>query len=202
MPSSAPPPFRGIAPPRPARNGTVPVLASLALLASAAAPAGAAEPSSKAGPVTIERPWSRATPRGATVAAGYLVIRNASDAPDRLVSATTEVADRTGPHSMTAANGVMEMRPLPDGIVVPPHGAAVLAPNGDHLMLEGLKHPLKVGEHFSGTLVFERAGPIPVTFAVESIGAKGPNGAKGPDTAAQGGTTKENGLTRAEGAPL
>lgn len=149
--------------------------ALLALLA-AATPAAAAGPAFRAGDITVERPWSRATPGESDVAVGYLTIRNAGSAPDRLVSATAEVAGRTGPHSMAMADGVMRMRPLPGGIGVPAHGTATLAPDGDHLMLEELKHPLKAGERFGATLVFERAGPIPVTFTVESIGARGPGG--------------------------
>ena len=41
-------------------------------------------------------------------------------------------------------------------------------------MFTGLKHGLKKGETVSGTLVFERAGTVPVEFEVEGIGAKGP----------------------------
>lgn len=149
--------------------------AALLLVLAAAAPA-AADPAFKAGDITVERPWSRATPGGATVAVGYLTLRNAGALPDRLVSATAEVAGRTGPHSMTMTDGVMRMRPLPGGIVVPAHGTATLGPDGDHLMLEELKRPLKAGERFAATLVFERAGPIPVTFAVAGMGARGPGG--------------------------
>ncbi|RYC33185.1 copper chaperone PCu(A)C [Lichenibacterium minor] len=153
--------------------------AALVALLAAAAPA-AAEPAFQAGAITVVQPWSRATPGGATVAAGYLTIDNAGAVPDRLVSATAEVADRASPHSMAMTDGVMRMRPLSGGIVVPAHGAVALTPNGDHLMLEGLKRPLKVGERFTGTLVFERAGPVAISFAVESIGARGPGGARAP----------------------
>ena len=37
-----------------------------------------------------------------------------------------------------------------------------------------LKQPLKQGEEFHGTLTFEEAGTIEIQFAVESMGAQGP----------------------------
>jgi copper(I)-binding protein len=44
-----------------------------------------------AGAITIEGPWSRATPSGAKVAAGYFTIKNSGDGPDRLVSVTVDI---------------------------------------------------------------------------------------------------------------
>ena len=155
----------------------LPVLATtLTGLAGFATPVAAAGPSFTAGAVTVEQPWSRATPHGAAVAVGYLTIRNSGDAPDRLVSASSDIAGRVGPHSMVMTNGVMQMRPLPQGIAIPPHGSAVLAPNGDHLMFEALKRPLRAEEQFPATLTFEKAGAVPVTFRVESMGARSPQG--------------------------
>ena len=40
----------------------------------------------KVGSLDIVDPWSRATPKGAEVAAGYMKIINTGAAPDRLVS--------------------------------------------------------------------------------------------------------------------
>ena len=41
-------------------------------------------------------------------------------------------------------------------------------------MFLDLKRPLKEGEEFSGTLTFEKAGTVDVTFEVEGTGAKAP----------------------------
>ena len=41
-------------------------------------------------------------------------------------------------------------------------------------MFEGLKRPLKEGETFSGTLTFEKAGTVSVTFDVKGLGASPP----------------------------
>ncbi len=51
-----------------------PVLALALALATTAAPALAQE--FKAGDITVDKAWSRATPKGADTGAGYLTIRN------------------------------------------------------------------------------------------------------------------------------
>ncbi len=129
------------------------------------------------GTLTIVHPWSRATPGGAKIAGGYLVVDNAGDAPDRLVGATVEVAGRASPHEMAMADGVMTMRALPDGLVVPAHGSVALKPGSLHLMFEDLKRALKKGDTFKGTLTFAVAGTVGITFVVESLGAREPGGA-------------------------
>jgi len=65
---------------------------------------------------------------------------------------------------------VMEMRPLAS-LDVRPGRKAVLKPGGDHLMLTGLKQPLKQGEAFPLTLEFEHAGKIEVQVNVGKAGA-------------------------------
>jgi copper(I)-binding protein len=127
------------------------------------------------GAITIEHPWSRATPGGAEVASGYLSIKNVGDSPDRLVSATAEIAGHTGVHQMsTMPDGTMQMRELTDGLPIPAQGSVTLEPASYHLMFEGLKRPLKEGETFSGTLTFEKAGTVSVTFDVKGLGASSP----------------------------
>ncbi|MGO9674212.1 MAG: copper chaperone PCu(A)C [Methylocella sp.] len=128
----------------------------------------------KLGALEIVHPWSRATAGGAKVAIGYLVIKNAGAEPDRLVSATAEVAGSVDLHEMATVNGVATMRPVTGGIVIPAHGEVALKPGSYHLMLEDLKQPLKKGDSFKGTLTFEKAGTSDVIFLVESIGAKAP----------------------------
>ena len=50
-------------------------------------------------------------------------------------------------------------------------GSVALEPNSYHLMFTDLKEPLKEGDEFSGTLTFDKAGALDVTFEVEGIGA-------------------------------
>lgn len=123
------------------------------------------------GSLKIGHPWSRATPHGAQVAGGYLVIENKGAAADRLVSITSEIAGRVEIHEMAVQNGVMKMRPLARSLEIKPGATAKLEPGGFHVMFMNLKRPLREGEKFKGTLVFEKAGRLEVEFNVEAMGA-------------------------------
>jgi hypothetical protein len=148
-------------------------LAAVAFAALATQHAVAAE--FKAGDISIEAPWSRATPGGAKVAAGYLTIKNGGATPDRLASATADIAERTEIHEMSMTDRMMKMREVPGGVAVPAGGSLALAPMGYHLMFLSLKKPLKEGETFAGTLTFEKAGTTAVTFEVRGVGAAAPD---------------------------
>ncbi len=128
----------------------------------------------KIGSIQIEQPWARATPSGAQVGGGYMLIKNEGSSPDRLVSATAEIAGRVEIHQMSMNNGIMTMRPLENGVEIPAKATVALTPNSYHFMFLDLKQPLAEGKSFSGTMTFEKAGTINVTFSVEPIGAKGP----------------------------
>ena len=130
----------------------------------------------KAGPISVKDAWSRATPEGTDVGVGYLTITNDGDAPDRLVSAEAAFAGQAEIHQMAMNNGVMHMRPVPEGVTVPSKGKLVFSPDSYHLMFMGLKGPLKEGDTVAGSLTFKHAGKVEVTFHVESMGA-GPEGA-------------------------
>lgn len=152
------------------------IFAATALAAVAfAAPRHAVAAEFKAGDISIEAPWSRATPGGAKVGAGYLTIKNGGSAPDRLVSATADVAEKTEIHEMSMADGMMKMREITGGLAVPAGGSVALAPKGYHFMFLGLSKQLKDGDTFAGTLTFEKAGTIPLTFEVKGVGAAAPD---------------------------
>ncbi len=128
------------------------------------------------GDLKIEQVWSRATPKGATVGAGYLKITNTGAEPDRLLSAAAKFAGRVEIHEMSMDGGIMRMRRLEQGVVIPPGKAAVLKPGGNHLMFMELNAPIVKDQPFSATLQFEKAGKIEVTFEVAGIGASVPDG--------------------------
>jgi copper(I)-binding protein len=144
-----------------------------ALFVAAAFCSSASAHDYKAGSLFIHHPWSRATPPGASVGGGYFSIRNDGTAPDRLVGASLEGAAKGEVHEMTTVDGVMKMRPVDGGLDIPPGGTVELKPGGFHVMFVGLKSPLKQGERVKGTLVFEKAGTVPVEFVIDAIGAKG-----------------------------
>jgi periplasmic copper chaperone A len=145
-------------------------------LAIGAAPALAQE--FKAGDVVIEKPWARATPKGAEVGSGYLTIQNKGATPDRLTGGSADFAV-VEVHQMTTENGVSKMREIKDGLIIPAHGSVGLSPGGYHLMFTHLTRPLTKGESVKATLNFEHAGPVEVEFSVMGIGAAGTGGMKG-----------------------
>jgi copper(I)-binding protein len=123
------------------------------------------------GTVEVTNAWARATPGKAENGAAYLTI--VSPVADRLTGISTPEANKAELHNMTMEGGVMKMRPL-SGIDLPAGQPVMLKPGGDHIMLVGLKEPLKPGESFPLTLSFEKAGTKQVTVAVEAAGAMGP----------------------------
>jgi periplasmic copper chaperone A len=128
----------------------------------------------KAGAIEIDSPWSRAIPKGASVAAGYMTIKNTGTAVDRLVSVSTPVAGKIEIHQMTMENGVMKMRPVAGGLEIAPGATVELKPESFHLMIMNVKTPIEKGKPFAATLTFEKAGTVEVDFAVEGVGAKSP----------------------------
>jgi periplasmic copper chaperone A len=124
----------------------------------------------KLGSLQISQPWSRATPKGATVAGAYLKITNNGTTPDRLVSGSSPVAGRFEVHEMSMDNGVMKMRPLKGGLEIKPGQSVELKPGSYHIMLLDLKKPLQKGEHVKGTLTFEKAGSVDVDYTVVGVG--------------------------------
>jgi copper(I)-binding protein len=151
------------------------VLLAAFALAISAAPSLAHDV--KAGDLVISQAWSRATPGGAKVAGGYLVIENKGTAPDRLVGVSADIAGKSEIHEMAMDNGVMKMRALEKGLVVEPGKTVKLAPGGNHLMLQELKGPFKQGDKVPVTLQFEKAGKVAVSLDVQGVGAQAPGDA-------------------------
>lgn len=149
---------------------------ALALLLAAASASPFLAQEAKAGDIVIQKPWARATPKGADVGAGYLTIRNNGAAADRLTGGSADFAS-VEVHEMKMEGGVMKMQELKDGLAVPAHGSVGLAPGGYHIMFTHLTHPLTQGETVKATLNFEHAGPVEVEFPVLGVAASGPGGA-------------------------
>ena len=153
-----------------------PILLAAALVLIAGP--GVAE-SYKVGAIEIEQPWARATPKGATVGAGYMKITNTGTEPDRLLGGSVGFAQRFEVHSMTMEQGVMKMREVKDGLEIKPGETVELKPGGYHVMFVGITQPLKQGEDLAVTLKFAKAGTVEVKYPVEAVGAGGPAGGQG-----------------------
>ena len=152
------------------------LLAAILLVAAAwsplAAESGVRE--YRAGDIRVRQPWTRATPKGAPVAGGYVTIVNAGKTMDRLVGGSFALAGRFEVHEMSMTGGVMRMRHLPAGLAIQPGQTVELKPGGYHLMFMQLKGQITPGQPVKGALIFEKAGRIDVEFAVAPLGAKSP----------------------------
>ena len=124
-----------------------------------------------AGGIQIGNPWARATPKGATVGGGFLTITNKGTESDRLIGGSIAPAARFEVHTTIMENGVAKMRQV-TGLEIKPGETVELKPGGMHVMFMGLKQPLTKGQTVKGTLVFEKAGPVAVEFAVQDVGAR------------------------------
>jgi len=138
---------------------------ALAVVAAAAFAHG-----STVGDIEIGHPYATPSLPGTSNGAAYFaMLENTGNAADRLLRATTPAAARVELHTMAVdAQGVMRMREV-DAIALAPHAKIRMRPgSGIHLMLVGLKEPLKDGARFPMTLEFERAGKVDVTVNVQS----------------------------------
>lgn len=118
--------------------------------------------------IDVRAAWMRPHPGGRDVTAAYFTIRLSEGSVDRLLSARIDGAERVELHGHTmSADGLMQMRPIgPQD--VNNEGPLVFTPGGRHLMVFGLATVVE-GDDATGTLVFERAGEVPVTFAVRNM---------------------------------
>lgn len=124
--------------------------------------------------INISLPFTRATLPNAPVAGGFLTIENTGTEPDRLVSATSDIASETQIHEMAMQGDVMKMRQFADGLEIPAGETVVLAPGGFHIMFMGLKQALVEGETITVTLTFEKAGTVDVVLPIEAAAADAP----------------------------
>lgn len=135
-------------------------------LALAAAPASAKVPA-----LHVEG-WARAA---ATNSAAYLAIHNGGRNGDRLIGASSPAANNVSIHDSQSVGGVVRMRaagPLP----IAAGGRLTMKPGGLHVMLMGLKAPLRVGARLPLTLRFEKAGLVRTSLPVLAPGSQGPAG--------------------------
>lgn len=141
-------------------------LAALALCAIASAH------DYQAGKLKVLHPYARATVPHQPSGAAYLTIENHAKEGDRLVSAASPVAKTVEVHTMAMEGNVMRMRAVPALELKPGDKVEMQPGHGYHIMLLGLKQPLKAGEKFPLTLHFEKAGKLEVSVNVEEMAAK------------------------------
>lgn len=122
----------------------------------------------KTGDLMVEQAWAKPSPPGVRTGAAYVSITNMGSDPDKLISASTDIAETVELHEHVMEDGLSKMRELPF-IELAAGKKADIAPGRTHIMLIDIKAPLKEGESFPMTFNFEKAPSI--TLDVE-IGMK------------------------------
>ena len=126
--------------------------------------------------ITIASRIVRASIPGSPNSAAYMVIANTGAQPDALVAARCACAAKVEIHQSEMQRGVSMMMAT-GPVVIPAHGQVVFHPNGYHLMLTGLKEPLRDRGQQLITLVFKRAGAVTASFRISArvdLGSEAP----------------------------
>ncbi len=114
--------------------------------------------------VQITNPWMRLLPPVSKMTAAYMSLK--SDRDDRLLSVSSEVAEVIEIHRSTMQEGVMRMEQV-WCLSLPENQPVELKPQSYHLMVMGLRQPLKEGDTYRFVLTFEQAGSIELMVPVK-----------------------------------
>jgi periplasmic copper chaperone A len=127
----------------------------------------------KVGALEIEHPWARALPAVSKNGAVYLEIQNTGDEPDRLVRASSPIAETAEVHATENDSGILRMHEQ-QGLLIAPNDSLIFQPGGLHIMLNGLRAPLNAGETFPLTLQFENVGSVELEIRIERTSGRQP----------------------------
>ncbi|HEV2284491.1 MAG TPA: copper chaperone PCu(A)C [Steroidobacteraceae bacterium] len=128
-------------------------------------------PAARAGPpaLTVTAAWVRAIP-GAPAAA-YMTLHNGGTRTVRIIGVRSPLARMAMIHETRVVGGVSTMR-AHEPLAVAPGATVRLAPEGLHVMLDGLAHPLAAGTDVPLELLLEGGGRIAVSARVRPLGAE------------------------------
>ena len=104
--------------------------------------------------VTVDRPWVRTTVSPQKTTAAYLTLTSVQGG--KLVAASSPIATSVDVHEMKMVGDLMKMRAV-DTLALPAGQPVEFKPNGYHLMMMGLKAPVKAGDVVPIKLVIEDA---------------------------------------------
>ncbi len=116
-------------------------------------------------PLSIEAAWGRPALSGNNAAA-YFIINNATPESDRLLSASSSIAEFTEVHLSLMQDGNMIMQQQ-DSVDIPANSQLEFKPKDLHIMFINLKNDLNIGDDYELTLHFEKAGAITITVPVK-----------------------------------
>ncbi len=118
------------------------------------------------GHLVIAHPHMTAPLPGANISAGYLTITNRGSETERLIAVSADFAKKGQIHSVAIVNGTAKMRPVTNGIEIPPGQSVVLKKGGFHMMFLQVSQDVRVGKLQTVSLMFEKASRIDVEMIV------------------------------------
>lgn len=131
-------------------------------------PDASAASSKESAAVTVQDAWVKAADAGMSAAFG--VLTNSSERAIRVTAAASDASASVEMHeTVPSADGGMQMRQKRGGFVIPAGGELVLQPGGNHLMLMGLKSPVRPGDDVKLSLTFGDGSTYEVTAAAKTF---------------------------------
>jgi periplasmic copper chaperone A len=108
--------------------------------------------------ITVQHPWMRAVPDVMDSTAVYMTLVNNGSMPAELMGGSTSIANSVAPMITTkqgeGTKQTLGMQSV-DSLRIPAHGTLVLEPDGNHLMVMGLKEHPKEGTRVDFTIKLE-----------------------------------------------
>jgi copper transport protein len=121
------------------------------------------------GELSVRDAWTLPVGQGMTGGI-YLTIENGTNRDDRLIGATSDVAEAVEIHQTQIENDIARMQFF-TGLDIPAGGSLTITPGQYHLMLVNVQHELAVGDTITTLLQFESGTQlnvqVPVQFGAE-----------------------------------
>jgi len=116
--------------------------------------------------VAVDKPWVRTTVAQQTTTGAFMTIT--STGGGKLVAASSPIATSVEVHEMKMDGDMMRMRPV-DALPLPAGRPVALKAGAFHMMLMGLKAPVKAGDVVPIRLVVEDAKGKRETVDVQAV---------------------------------
>jgi periplasmic copper chaperone A len=109
-------------------------------------------------------------PPGSDVAAVYLTLHNPGNAPQVIIGVESPLARSAMLHQSTVVGGTARMRPIPR-LPIAAGQTLVLAPEGLHIMLAGLRQRVQIGQDVPLVLILADRRKIDARVRVRPTGS-------------------------------
>ena len=116
----------------------------------------------------ITNPYVRLMPPTSPTTGAFMVIENTSAKEVKLIKAESDICNLVELHTHKMEDGVMKMREVKN-MPIPAKGKTTLKPGSLHVMLIGLKNPLKLNQKVAIKLTFDNGEKVDVQAVVQKI---------------------------------